>query len=149
MGVREDKEGGSWLSLRAWRPAQLFTAWSVYWAGLLTFSLREVIAAGFNATQNGGAITGGLSGSRVSVTVTQKAAETLEWSAGSAEMALWVAVPPLLLWAAWLIATRRTADTTASSHPSASLGQGAWREHRSPVPGRVDQPITPLPDERR
>ncbi len=132
------------LSLNRWRPSHLLGVWVAYWAGLAAVSMRDVIAAGFNATQAGGSISGGLSSSDLGITVVQKAGETLKWAAPVSEVSAWVAIPPLLLWAAWLMSRKR-----AARHTPPELLAGSPRERRhdvaAPMTHDMDTPRTPVP----
>jgi hypothetical protein len=136
------------IALRHWRPSHLLAAWATYWVGLALVSLRTVLVAGFNATQNGGSITGGLSESQLSVTVAQKAGESLAFASPLGTVAAWVVVPPLVLWAAWLWRRERSgADAAAPVTTPGSLHAGLRDiEHRASR--GAHEPRTPVPDER-
>ena len=94
----------SFLSLSRWRPYQLLGAWVAYWLGLLLVALGPAVPAILRATREGvkGEINASVGDAMLSFTV--KEAGQVTWS-GSVHLltaALWLAVPPLVLWLFWL-----------------------------------------------
>jgi hypothetical protein len=99
------------LSFRRWRARHLLLAWIAYWLVLLVVKLGPALAAAARAvnspeghgkidvSSNGGALTVHISGDAVA------------WSGAASltSIMLWIAVPPLLLWLAWLVTRRAPA----------------------------------------
>ena len=90
--------------LSRWRPYQLLLSWVAYWIALLAVTLGPAVPAILSATRDGahGEINASFSDTALSFTV--KELGRLTWS-GSVHLltaALWVAVPPLLLWLLWI-----------------------------------------------
>lgn len=96
------------LNFRRWRASELLWSWCAYWLVLGVVSLGPPLLAAWRVTRPGtgrGNIAASLGDGVFHLTVTQTApaAQTL-WN-GSIPLLpalLWVAVPPLLLWAGWL-----------------------------------------------
>ncbi len=135
------------LTLAGWRASHLMAAWAAYWIGLGVVTLRTAIVAGVKATQSGGSITGGLSDSKLGITIVQKAGETLEMSASLGTLAAWVVIPPLVLWAVWLMQRNRAGTRGEQSTPGEALQPG-WRDVGPPGARDAQKPRTPVPDER-
>jgi hypothetical protein len=96
----------SLLSLSRWRPAHLFLSWAIYWIALLAVTIGPAIPPIIRATAPNakGQISASFGDSGVSLIV--KEFERVTWS-GSVHLltaALWLAVPPLVLWALWMMA---------------------------------------------
>jgi len=92
------------LSLSRWRPVHLLVGWSAYWAALLIVTLGPAVPAILSATRDGthGEINASFGDSAFSLTV--KELGKLTWS-GSVHVftaALWIGIPPLVLWLLWL-----------------------------------------------
>jgi hypothetical protein len=135
------------LSLARWRASHLMSAWAAYWVGLGAVTLRTAIVAGFGATQTGGSITGGMTDSKVGVTIVQKAGETLQMSAPIGTIAAWVVIPPLLLWALWLM-RRNRAEPHRERNATPDALQPGWQDLEPPGGRNAHKPRIPLPDER-
>ncbi|MEO7371459.1 MAG: hypothetical protein ABIZ69_11375 [Ilumatobacteraceae bacterium] len=96
------------LGLSKWKPRHLLAAWSAYWAGLALVTLGPAVVAIMRVTLPEGAkgsVSANLGDAGLQLVV--KSGEVTTWfgQASVASVALWLAVPPLLLWLAWL-ATR-------------------------------------------
>lgn len=135
------------LSLARWRASHLMSAWAAYWVGLGAVTLRTAIVAGVQATQTGGSITGGLSDSKVGITIVQKAGETLEMSAPLGAIAAWVVIPPLVLWTLWLM-QRNRAEVHREPNARPDALQPGLQHVEPPGVRNVQKPRTPLPDGR-
>src|SRR6185312_13470627 len=77
------REAGMKPFLARWRPGHVIAAWFVYWIGLL-------------------GVTVSFTNTVLHVTVTQFGKVTHVASASLGQMAFWVGVPPLALYALWL-----------------------------------------------
>lgn len=94
----------SFFSLSRWRPYQLLGAWAAYWLLLLIAALGPAVPAILRATREGAHGEINASVGNTVLTFTVKEAGQLTWS-GSVHLltaALWIAVPPLVLWFLWL-----------------------------------------------
>lgn len=96
-----------------WRPGHVITAWVAYWIGLAGVTLTPTILAIIRAasapkdTANVGA---SMSNSVLTITVSQFGKVTHTGSASLLQIALWVGLPPLALYALWMFTRpRRTA----------------------------------------
>jgi hypothetical protein len=143
------------LSPRRWKPGQLLASWGVYWAGLIGVGLGPAIAAGLRATRvpaGGGSIEAKFDNGTLNFVVMEEGVKTFAASLPFSTAMLWVVVPPLLLWLAWLI-VRRTPDnpqrTERDVRPEA-LGVGTQpAEERVVDQGeriRADRKRTPTPN---
>ena len=97
------------FSLRRWRPRQLFLAWCAYWTGLVLVTLSPAIAAVWRMSRPGRQGSASLGFSNDVLTATISSAGQTMWS-GSISflmLSLLVAIPPLLLWLAWLASSSR------------------------------------------
>lgn len=110
----------SLLSLSRWRPVHLLLGWCAYWTALLVVCLGPAVPAILRATAPNakGEINVSLGDAGLALTV--KEAGRLTWSntVHALTAALWVGIPPLILWALWLrarSASRPTVNATVSS----------------------------------
>jgi hypothetical protein len=91
--------------LSRWRPYQLLGAWVAYWIILLAVTLGPAVPAVLHATRapgNHGEINASVSDSVLSLTVKEMGRVTWTGSVHFLVAALWLAVPPLLLWLLWM-----------------------------------------------
>lgn len=91
--------------LSRWRPYQLLLAWSAYWIVLLAVTFGPAIPAILRATRapaNKGEINASFDNSVWSLTVKVMGQVTWTGSVHFLTAALWLAVPPLVLWLLWL-----------------------------------------------
>lgn len=108
----------SLFSLSRWRPIHLFLAWCGYWIALLLVSMGSAIPAILRATREGGhgEIGAGFGNAVFYFTVKEMGRVTWTGSVHALTAALWIGVPPLLLWVLWLRArptAARAADARA------------------------------------
>jgi hypothetical protein len=141
------------LSLRRWKPGQLLLGWATYWVGLIGATMSPAIAASWRATrlpEGHGSINAGFDNGTIQYTVVEDGVKSFVASTSFTTALLWLVVPPLLLWVAWLI-VRESPDS-----PSALPGRGAgalpegsgpaaeWRQRSDARvgvdPGRVRTP---------
>lgn len=107
----------SLFSLSRWRPQHLFLAWAGYWIALVAVTLGPAVPSILRATSSSG--KGEISanfGDGVFSLVVKQAGQVL-WS-GSVHFltaALWLALPPLILWLLWLRARSGTVSREAST----------------------------------
>ena len=108
----------SLFSLSRWRPQHLFLSWAGYWIALLAVTLGPAVPAILRATGSApgkGEITANFSDGVFSLIV--KEAGQVLWT-GSVHFltaALWIALPPMVLWLLWLRARSGSVAREAST----------------------------------
>lgn len=110
------------FTLARWRPRHLLTAWIAYWIGLAAVTLGRPIAAAWpliSDPSSRGTVSAGFGDLQLHLTIVEGSTTLYSASAHLVTCALWVAVPPLLLWAAWL-ARRPRVDRVPVGAPRAS-----------------------------
>jgi hypothetical protein len=100
------------FSLSRWRAGHLLAAWSAYWVGLGAVTLTPIALAIYHATRAGSApgtanVSASFGSAGLRITITRLGQTMLDRSAGLTTIALGIAVPPLVLWGAWLYARSR------------------------------------------
>jgi hypothetical protein len=154
------------LSLRRWKPGQLLLGWATYWVGLVGATMSPGILASWRATrlpEGHGSINASFDNGTLNYTVIEDGVKTWVGTTSFTSALLWIIVPPLLLWVAWLIVRERPGRTVLAESPVPSpqspralegreigaLPQGSepaeeWRARQNaPVgiePGRVRTP---------
>jgi hypothetical protein len=91
--------------LRDWSPRKLFAAWIAYWVALAVVGLAPAIPALWRATHadtGQGGFSFGYGSGVFSLAVTLSGNTIWSGSVHALLLALWIGVPPLLLWLAWL-----------------------------------------------
>jgi hypothetical protein len=78
------------ISIRRWRARHLFVAWGLYWVGLLAVVSSRPLLEYWRIARSDGHGTVGYS-----------------YEGGMLELALWLAGPPLVLFAIWLATRER------------------------------------------
>jgi hypothetical protein len=138
------------LSIRRWGVGQLVATWAAYWVALGAVTLVPFARWVWDITQIPGQHgSAGLSVGDAGVTLTAIKDGVTVWTgvAPLAELALWVAGPPLALWLAWLV-LRPSRDDADEVRARAQLGalpdaaRGGWAQPITPA-------STPSPVERR
>lgn len=138
--------------LRTWKARHLAFAWAGYWAGLVAVKLGPAIVTLWRLTQaessDQNAVSLGFSNTTLNLLMTERGTQVYSGSASLTEMGLWIAVPPLLLLAAWLF--RRPAAVAvsgAATRPelnAAPPGIGEYggmpQDDRTIVPGQERDP---------
>ncbi len=119
-----------------WRPGHLLAAWSAYWLGLAAVTLTPVVLAILRAVRSGGApgtanVSASFGDHGIGVTVTRAGQTLIERSAGFLPIALWIAVPPLAVWGAWLFARSRV---VGGGEPRAVAGALSADRLAAPAP---------------
>ena len=129
-------------SLRRWKPGQLLLGWAAYWAGLVGVTLSPAIGATWRAThlpEGHGSVSASFNNATLCYTVIEDGVKTWVGTTSITTALLWVVVPPLLLWLAWLIVRQRPDSETRSVSRGASaagaVGEGfapaeEWRVRR-------------------
>jgi hypothetical protein len=107
------------FSLSRWRPRHLFLAWCAYWTGLVLVTLSPAISTLWRMSRPGqhGSASAGFGDGRISATISDAGQTMWSGSISFLMLSLLVAIPPLLLWLAWLASSSRTnnADENALS----------------------------------
>ena len=109
----------SFLSLSRWRPIHLLLGWGAYWAALLVAALGPAMPAILSATREGahGEINANFGNSVFTLTVKELGKLTWSGSVHAFTAALWIGIPPLVLWLFWVRA--RSEAVRAQEVPSA------------------------------
>ena len=103
---------------RQFRVRNLLLAWSTYWLALIVVGLTPAIAAiwRMSQTEHGkGTVNGGVTDGIVSASVAQNGVVTWTGSIPLLTLALLVALPPLVMWAIFLLTAPRTINAGKSS----------------------------------
>ena len=103
------------FSLPHWRPIHLLLAWGVYWTALLIVTLGPAVPAVLRATGSEGRhgeINAAFGNAVLNLTVKEMGQITWTGSVHLFTAALWIGVPPLLLWVLWLRARSGTSRST-------------------------------------
>lgn len=134
---------------RRWGVNRLVGAWVAYWILLLAVSLRGMVMAFWRMRQSGGhgSASVGIDDGRLEATVRDGSHVLWHGAVDFTTLALWLAVPPLVLLVLWLVLQPRGA---ADGVAGANLRGPAWpRElrdgQRVPTPrprDRVAEPRT-------
>jgi ABC-type amino acid transport system permease subunit len=142
------------FGLSRWRHRHLLAAWVAYWAALVAITLGGAIRAVLALTlpANGhGSFSASFGDKRMVLTVVDGAATVWRGTALLSTIAVWVALPPLLLWGGWMLSRPRLSRATAEGRAlgtmprdaSGSLGPGA-----APFAGTPREDVLPVRDER-
>lgn len=112
------------LSIRQWRPRHLFRAWLAYWVGLAGVTLAPAIQAILRVSgpPGKGSASLGFNDGVWNLVVTNANGPGWSGSASMGSVAFWLAGPPLVLWALWLI-------TRPQRPPAPSLGDVTSGQH--------------------
>ena len=104
-GRIDTEKGGRMHWLRDWGPRKIVVAWIAYWIALAAVGLGPAIPALWRATHAGpgqGSFSFSFGDGVFRLAVTISGNTIWEGSIHTLALALWVGVPPLLLWLAWL-----------------------------------------------
>lgn len=95
----------SLFSISRWRPVHLFFSWLIYWVALLAVTLGPAIPHILRATAANakGEIAANMANGVLSMVVKESGRTTWSGSTHLLTAALWLAVPPLVLWALWVM----------------------------------------------
>jgi hypothetical protein len=91
--------------LRDWSPRKLVIAWVGYWLALVVVGLGPAVPAIWRAThadKGQGNISFGFGSGGFNLVVSVGGSEIWNGSISLLALALWIGVPPLVLWVAWL-----------------------------------------------
>jgi hypothetical protein len=108
-----------------WRPRHLILSWLAWWAALAGVSLGPLILAvvkASDAPDGHSSMSAGFSNLVLNASVVVDGATTYAGSAHLVAIALWIAVPPLALWAGWL-AGNSAAERAQVGGPGAAHGK--------------------------
>jgi hypothetical protein len=93
------------LNIRHWKLGQLVSVSAAYWAVLAAASLAPFSRVVFTVARlgaNRGTATASLNDNIITLTALKDGVAVYTGSASILEIALWIALPPLGLWLAWL-----------------------------------------------
>lgn len=105
FGLSRGRRMMSLLSLSRWRPRHLFLAWTAYWIALLLVTIGPAVPAILRATGSApgkGEISANFADGVFSLIVKQSGQVLWSGSVHFLTAALWLALPPLVLWLLWL-----------------------------------------------
>jgi hypothetical protein len=108
---------------RTFRVRNLLLAWSAYWLALIVVGLAPAISAISRVSRAGpghGNVNAGFSDTGLHATVVQDGITTYSGSISTLALSLLLALPPLVMWAVFLIAAPRTIN--AGEHTSGDAG---------------------------
>ena len=91
--------------LSRWRPRHLLGAWTAWWAGLAAATLGPAARAVWHVThlpEGQGSASLSFDEGVLTFITSAGGVPTYTGTASLLAIGLWIAVPPLLLWAAWL-----------------------------------------------
>jgi hypothetical protein len=103
--------------LSAWRPHHLLMAWCAYWLGLALWALGPLLPTLWRVTRPGahGNVSASVGDGVARLSVVRDAATVWTGEIGLGALALWLTLPPLLLWVRWLRAQRRPGSAAAAA----------------------------------
>lgn len=142
--------------LNNWRAKHLAAGWAAYWLVLATVKLGPAIATGWRLTRGDdtgqNTISFAFSNTTLNLSMSERGNPVYSASASLTEIALWIAVPPVLLLIAWLFRRPPGEIGVAEERARAELGEGlpdAMRDrdvrHRHPDSADIKRTD---PDER-
>ena len=103
------------LSFSRWRPRHLLFAWIAYWVALLVVTLGPALIAALpviSDEKGHGSINASFGNTELSLTILRESTTVWHGSVSMLSAALWLGLPPLALWVAWMWRrTRRDAAT--------------------------------------
>jgi hypothetical protein len=108
----------SLFSLSRWRPQHLLLSWVAYWTALLAVTFGPAVPAILRATgaaPGKGEISFNFADGIFSLVVKQAGQVLWTGSVHFLTAALWIAVPPMVLWLLWLRARSGSVTTEAST----------------------------------
>jgi hypothetical protein len=110
----------SLFSLSRWRSGYLLLSWVIYWILLFAVTLGPAVPPILRATAANakGEVNASMGDSLLSLIVKENGRVTWSGSTHPLTAALWLAVPPLILWAIWVFsrsaATREPVRSTGT-----------------------------------
>ena len=116
------------FGLKRWSATQLFWSWCAYWVALGLVTIGPGLLAAWRVSRPGGhgKVVAGLGNGTLNLDVASRpGVDAVAWS-GTISLttaALWIAVPPLVLWVLWL--ARRPRGGPPSPGVAALLDQPA------------------------
>lgn len=136
------------FSLRRWKPAQLLLSWGAYWTGLVAVKLGPAIREAWRVTQlpdGHGTINAGFNNGVLNFEVIEDGVKTFASSAPFSTILLWVLVPPMVLWAIWLLVRVRQPAPSLPAREHAALSEGTapateWRQSDRVPAERIHTP---------
>ncbi len=105
------------MALRDWKARHLLGVWSAYWVTLLvavTVPAARVVAPLLRDPLSHGRVSMSYGNGALAFTASRAGAEVWTGSVSLLAAALWIALPPLALWAVWLARRPRRAATEPS-----------------------------------
>ncbi|HEU4629769.1 MAG TPA: hypothetical protein VFS08_08475 [Gemmatimonadaceae bacterium] len=136
------------FTLGRWRPRHLLLAWGGYWLTLALVVLGRPALLGWRLTHGSdthGTISAGFENAVVRLTIVEDGLTRWSGSTHLLTMALWLTVPPLLLWLVWLLLQRRPHGARPEGTSAAMAAPGLPASE----PAALRAPAVPLATARR
>ncbi len=114
------------LPFRQWRPRHLLRGWVAYWVALAGVTLAPAITAVLRVSGEAGkgSASAGFDNGLLHLIVTNANGPGWSGSASLQSVAFWLAGPPLVLWAIWLM-TRPARPRVPTPRSGVTTGQHA------------------------
>jgi hypothetical protein len=105
------------FSLSRWRPRHLLASWLGYWAALILVAIGPAIPAIWRVTRPDahGSISANFGDGVLKLIVLESGTVVWEGAVRVLTATLWLGVPPLLLWLAWVVARSRARTPTPTT----------------------------------
>lgn len=141
-------DGGA-MALRDWKARHLLGIWSAYWVALLVAAAlpaARVVVPLLQDPRSHGSVSMRYAEGSLAFTATRSATEVWIGSVSLVAAALWIALPPLALWLAWLVRRPRGARPPLPHAPPPHPHEPRAAEH-APVPRAAVPVEVPLVEE--
>lgn len=129
------------LGLQRWKPGTLLATWVAYWAALVGITIGPGLLMAWRlARQPGshGTMSASFDNGRLLLHVNDAGAGAWAFNTSLASAVAWIALPPLALWALWLISRPRRHGLPAADAPALPSSQPMMPMHNS-MPDHVER----------
>ncbi|MES2177120.1 MAG: hypothetical protein V4550_04580 [Gemmatimonadota bacterium] len=106
------------VAFRNWRAGHLLAAWATWWVVLVAVKLGPAIGAVLKATggtDSKSSVAAGFDNANLHLTIVDAGVTIWERTAPFSSIVAWIALPPLLIWVAWLVARPARAELGAAN----------------------------------
>lgn len=107
------------FGIKRWRPRHLLLSWVAYWTGLVAATIGPAVPALLRATSqtgNQGSIGFNFGSDGFALTVSVAGATIWHGAAQLTTIALWLSMPPLLIWLAWVYTRPKSPPAIDAPH---------------------------------
>jgi hypothetical protein len=130
------------FDIRRWGVGHLVGSWAAYWAGLAIVKLSSIAITVWKISHgpgDHGTLSVSLGDNGFVLTALKDGATVINVTAPLATTALWIAVPPLAIWVAWLAmrpsrAEREALEARTHLNALPDARHDAWPERATRVP---------------